>query len=251
MGKTILIVTMGDRLNRFTALLDSIATQRQLDDYGVVAVLQEYEEPVRHARLTDALYLPKGIGPGGARLAALRKWESDFWVNYDDDMLATENTNYDAVYDWLLSHPGAGLVSCNNRRVTAKKLPQLVERFDRQPLVYTGGGLCYRDDVVDVLLTMDDLNYLFDDTHWSMWAYIHGFNNFRYKGSLAIHDTLTEGGRKAWVGKETRPLSPSDLITPRATKQQYYPGTDNSYHIPTSSDLTPYARQLHKENLIG
>lgn len=248
--KTILVVTMGDREERFDRLLSSIDDQPQLDDYHVVAVMQEYKRGFVHRRLDGRLELPEGIGPGGARLAALRTWDSDFWINWDDDMLAIPETNYDGVCDWLDTQPGAGLVSCNNRR-TGVKLPQLRNDFSPQAIVYTGGGLVYRRDVAETLLTMPDLDYLFDDTHWSMWAYIHGYMNYRYRGSLAIHDTLGNGGRKAWVGKKSRPLSDPALLRTRPTKTQYYPGTDNSYHIPNPSDLTPLARQRHKENRIG
>ena len=62
--------------------------------------------------------------------------------------------------------------------------------------------------------------YIYDTPIWSTYAYMNGYDNCRYCGSIAIHKMCSPGGYKLW--KETNmenivPL-PEEYIETRFTQ---------------------------------
>ena len=248
----ILLVTTGDREVSMLTALDSIAKYHPAA--GVTAVLQGYapDSPVyKHPQIVDSLSYPEGIGPHSARIAALPRMIGDGYdaiVNLDDDMELVAET--DLRPSVLRSQvKGIGLVGNNWRRtpeMLAKVKPQRV--FKNQAIIPTGGGLAYSRSTAEVILDGPDLDYLFDDSEWSLRAYLSGLENQRYQGSLAVHRIMGPGGRHGWVNKRKRALSDARYIKPRILKDIPGRAAENRYGIPVSRDLTSEARAVHRRN---
>ena len=122
-------------------------------------------------------------------------------------------------------------------------------KFISQPILETGGGLAYSASTAEVILSGSDKDYLYDDAEWSLRTYLAGLVNQRYLGSVAVHKSRSAGGRLGWVYKKKRALCDERYLTPRPFRKELpREGEGNTYRIYLTSDLTPMAHQLHKEN---
>lgn len=237
-----LIVSTGDRRASLETLL------RSMDEFypawNRYAVLQGYTEKIS-GTFTDVLHIPERIGPFWARAAGLSRWIhcSDVWCNLDDDMEFLEQTHFGKPM-MKLADSQVGLVSCNwVKSASWLKRAAYRDEFIRQPIVFTGGGLLYRQAVGYHILKGPYLPYLFDNIEWSLRTYTAGYDNYRYLGSITLHHAVSKGGRRGWVSLGNRVLNNPDLI-----HLVPYRGLDNNYHIPSSANLTAQAHRLHKEN---
>ena len=260
MTKTFLIATVRDRTEGLQSLLLSLQMYRK--DWRFVIVAQSYSaadrewlyELIDKLKIdADVVFVETGIGPGRAKRLGLSRFKSDIWVSLDDDMEAIPGkTDYESMIGILQSKPEIGLLSAN----WAKTLKQaeeksLSDKLIKQPIVYTGGGMMFRDDVAQTLLSeMPDEPWLFDNVAWSLAVYVSGYENYRYLGSVAIHRICTKGGRKTWVEQGTRVLPDQSLITVRpAFNNKREMEIGNCWCICTSKDLAEKAKKLHKANL--
>ena len=247
----ILLVTTGDREQGMLAALDSVTKIHP--QAGVTAVLQGYSSDslvYQHPQIANVLSYPDGIGPHSARVAALPGMLDsglDAIVNMDDDMeLIPETDLRPSVFRSLVK--GVGLVTNNSRR-WAKLVPKVIRRheFIDDPIVETGGGIAYSASTAEIILDGPDLDYLYDDSEWSLRAYLAGLVNQRYFGSLAIHATRTPGGRLGWIPKKKRAFCDEKYLKPRPRPVIGVEGAENSYDVYIKVDLKPLAHQVHQE----
>lgn len=88
--------------------------------------------------------------------------------------------------------------------------------------------------------------YMFDDIQASMTAYLGGWRNARYRGSVLIHNILSPGGLKVQFN-DTELWQPDPrFIVTRKAKAVYQ--ADNNYYMPIVSDVQPEAHALHRAN---
>jgi hypothetical protein len=173
----------------------------------------------------------------------------DVWCNGDDDMefLPGETDYQEAVAKAM--QPGVGVVSCNWIRSEGFRKRAVYKKgsFIKQPIVNMAGGQIYARKIVRLLGTQPVKPYMFDDVQVGLAAYVAGYDNYRYQGSLLIHRIMAPGGLKVYFNAQTLPKPDARLLTIRACKPVY--GVDNNYYMPESSDLTAYAHLLHARNL--
>lgn len=184
-----------------------------------------------------------------ARVPLLEKHSSDIWVLVDDDMeILPSFTDYEKIGDILIKNPNIGCISgCYKRYARRWKLQIKQDELVYSPMVYTDGGLCFRQDVADIIKQIPKKMYIYDTPIWSTYAYMNGYDNCRYRGSIAIHKMCGPGGYKLW--KETNmenivPL-PEEYIETRFTQW-----LGQTIQVCTSECLTPLAHELHERNKI-
>lgn len=249
MKKTFIIATMGERVEGAICLLSSLQRYLEKDWYAVV-VAQAYAENDLHKIQTTIkehgciIRLDDLIGPHSAKVAALNAVQSDIWCSLDDDMVAIEKTNFDGMADVALNYRNIGFLSGNwGRTATLALQKNRTEKLVPQNLVFTGGGMVFRDDIAEIIKNIPNEQYLFDDCLWAMYAYINGYSNYRFLDSVAVHKICTVGGRKTWL-KQTnnRVLPPSEFINMRKCNDL------DGYYICNDKDLTPLAHCMHRRN---
>lgn len=244
MVKWLLLATVEDRADMARACLASI--REHLPDWRVLVVAQGYDTAslVDHFSDHGVLSATTNVGMHTAKYAGLR-WIAeghacDNWAvcSIDDDMEFLDRTNLEPAVAKALE-PGVGLVSAgwvnHPSKVDAHPTP---DEFVRQSIVYTGGGLVLDGRTARLLL--DRLparaNFRSDNVEWSLATYLAGLENYRYRGSVAVHRVCRTGGRKAWVeSTDTQPSDPKWIT--------FQPG-----RIGTSADVTPAAKRTHLEN---
>lgn len=252
MKKTFIIATTGDRAERLENLLISLEPYFQRG-WKAVIVAQRYSKK-------DILTIKKYwgdcskiicfnnmIGAHSAKVAALKSVNSDIWCSLDDDMFAIPATDYDRISDILSENRNIGFISGNwARTISMAKKKERQDKLVKQKLVFTGGGLLFRDDVAEIIRNIPNCEYLFDDCLWAMYAYVNGYENYRYLGSIAIHEICTKGGRRTWLKEATskKVLPPEELLKVRKGKTQ---SGYNEYLICNDSDLTKLAKELHEK----
>ena len=247
---------MDNRIDGFKCLINSLS--RYFDcGWRACAIAQGYNEEQKQDMAAflkdkpcDIFYFSDYIGAHSAKVYGLENVKSDIWCSLDDDMEIIEKTDYEAVAETLDKEKSYGFISCNWARTMALADKKVAEnKYIKQKLVYTGGGLLFRDDIAEIIRGIPNRDYLFDDCLWAMYAYINGYENYRFMGSVTVHRICTKGGRRAWIGLEAnRALPPCDLLNARKCKDVKSFGENNSYFICLDKDLTQKARELHKVN---
>lgn len=252
MKKTFIIASTGDRAEGLERLLISL-TPFFLNGWKAVCVCQKYsEEDIlkisdilgRCGRIINKSEL---VGAHSAKLIALNLVSSDIWCSLDDDMFALPDvTDYEKIANILIENRHIGFVSGNWAKTAKMAMAKtVIDKLIPQKLVFTGGGLLFRDDVADIIRNIPNEQYLFDDCLWAMYAYINGYSNYRYQGSVAVHQICTTGGRKSWlkvVHKNNRVLPPAEYLSVRPSKDA------DGYYICNDKDLTSLAHELHKRH---
>lgn len=248
--KTFIIASTGDRAEGLERLILSL-TPFFKNGWKAIVVAQKYDDKA----LAKACFsniesitikkIDKLIGAHTAKLIALTSTKSDIWCSLDDDMFAFEKTDYDRMANILFENKNIGFLSGNWAK-TFKQADkkEKVDELVSQKLVFTGGGLMFRDDIADIVRSIPNKQYLFDDCLWSVYAYVNGYDNFRYRGSVAVHQVCTKGGRRTWVDatqKKDRMLPPSEYLKVRPSKDK------EGYCICIDKDVTKFADLLHKE----
>ena len=249
MRKTFIIASTGDRVDGLSSLIISLTPF--LNEWKLFVICQCYseEDAMTVKKLVrgngKVVFLSEMIGPHSAKMIALNNAESDVWCSLDDDMVALPETDYNKIADILAERKDIGFISGNWARTAKQASTKAIDNaLIKQKLVYTGGGLLFRDDVAEIIRNIPNEKYLFDDCLWSMYAYINGYDNYRYTGSIAIHKICTVGGRKTWLKKQRngRVLPPSEYLVARPCNDL------DGYYICIDSDLTETAKQLHDKN---
>lgn len=257
MKKTFLICSLSGRLQNLAKLitslndyknwkLDLVLQKYSAKDYVIIDCHCKQVFGNRYKIFTSN----EMTGPHMARCLALDADRSNVWCILDDDMFAVKDkTDYDKMADILFERKDIGLLSSNWRRTTG--MLDKVEVKDvlvKQNIVYTGGGMMFRQDMAEIIKSIPRVQYLFDNPLWSIYSYVNGYDNFRYLGSAAVHEICTKGGRRKWIkeSQETRALPPSEWLRVRKGKGEK-DGFDE-YLICDSSDVTEAAHKLHERN---
>ncbi len=248
-SKTFIIATTGDRFDGLKRLVISLFPFFKTG-WTAVIVAQSYSDKdlseIKRLTGKNADIIKKNylIGAHSAKMIALNYTKSEIWCSLDDDMIATQSTDYDQVADILRCNKNIGFISGNwartQKQANAKKV---VNELVPQKLVYTGGGLLFREDVAEIIRNIPNEQYLFDDCLWAMYAYINGYSNYRFRGSIAVHQICTVGGRKSWLKeRKDRVLPPNEFLKVRKSKDS------EGYFICNDRDLTDLAKELHERN---
>ncbi len=249
MKTTFVIISVSDRVDSLNELIESIARNSRFKDYDINLLYQDYlgnKDAIKYKGVYKNIFIyPKKLGCHGARVTLLRKiWQDyDVFINLDDDILLTEYTDYTLAIEKALE-PSTGFVLTNWARTESlmmKKIPKMENKFVKQALVYQGGGMVYKKEIAELMAGLDVSHAKFDDI-WPLTAYINGYDNYRFLGSLAIHKICTTGGMHAYMKENDLPLLCREYINYRYCKD----GKD--VHIPMDSDLNERAKALHLQN---
>jgi len=238
-------------------LLNSIVELGVIKDWEIYIYLQCYS-PDDYRYLMDnyghlisgVLQSPKRVAPYIARCELMRVYPSDIYCINDDDAVMMDKVNYNTPIQFLLNNKDSGMISTNWVRVNTKKMmarKRYEDKFLKQNLVNTGGGLLFRHDVADKILEKPIKAYLYDDIQLSLNSYISGYKNYRYLGSIIEHNAVMNGGIKTLYKEQEMCLLDGRLVNMKPTTQ-IYDHVNNNYHMPTSSNLTEKAHKLHKQN---
>lgn len=261
MKKALVIPTTFDRSEQLIELLFSI--DRNVKGWDVIVVAQKYDEAQKTTLSEalrglsiriDVLQYPDMQGAFGARKRAYENYpDYDVYCNLDDDMLILPSHGYDKMADFVHRNREVGFVSGNWGR-TAKmaedKLEKMSDTFKKEPVVHTAGGMMFRKDIKDLIVTLPD-NMSYDDSEMSALAYIKGYTNYRYMGSVIVHMVVTKGGLHDWRKKYNGVLANQGIFEYKETKRKVYNTENNDYCEPLSSDLTKLAHMSHKMNKKG
>lgn len=253
MKKAFVIVTVADRVDRLNLLFGSMMEfLPDFSDWDICVFFQgdkKQAEKLNTRSITKFYYYPELLGCNAARIALLKQNEMrdyDIYCNLDDDILLTKYTNYAPAIEKCLKHD-TGFVLTNWGRtanIVDQKAPKMKDEFVKQALIYQGGGMLYSNKIANIVRTLPTEKTVFDEG-WPLVAYLNGYTNYRYLGSLSVHEICTKGGMNGFY-KNTDysklKLSFGDYI-------DYKMGKDGRWKIPMDKDLTQKAKLTHKANL--
>lgn len=251
MTTAVVMVTVSSRVNMLNDFLVSLK-----DHEPGRAIHIHIQDPLGVA---DQIKIPRGvdatiqvtqvpIGCHAARVLALREMDGqgiEHYVNVDDDVLLLPQTNWQPAIDYT-DNPGVGFVLTNwvrHPNLLKKIIPTMAEEFIPQVMIYNGGGMAYTNEIADLMRALDPIPARYDDI-WPLTAYLNGFKNYRYRGSLAVHSIMGKGGMNTYMRQEPRPLLCWDWIDYTYLPKQ---SVGSEYAIPMDKDLRPIARETHKK----
>jgi len=255
MRKYILIASTNDRYDMLIECIESINLYAK--DWDVIIVSQGYPAKELNyiqriiSKSSMVLHLDKKIGMHNAKMVGLeyiKNLSSSYVVcSSDDDMVFTSKTKFDTALN-KLSKKDVGFVSLGwVKHKSQLDSYKIVDQFVKQDIVYTGGGMLFTERLTQILLEESRLEYICDNSLWSVLAYINGYKNYRYRGSCTIHNICQLGGRRTWLKSGNKVLGRKDLIDYK--KSAYTKTNPNDYLIPSSKDISKYAKALHTKNL--
>ncbi len=254
MNRYILVSTTKDRIDM---LLEFHSTLKFMPDWKVVIVTQEYSSSDKMQTLfpnVKFIHFENKLGMHSAKVEGLKYILSVENGNFvvcsaDDDMEFTGYTNFDEPIKFLLEKKSVGLISanwCQHENALPKRIPKIKNKFLRQHVVYTGGGLIFDRKIAELIIEIPDEPYSCDNTVWSTVVYVNGYSNYRFLGSMTIHKICRKGGRNGFVRTRECSLFDSSLIV--FEKAKHNPNKMNNYKVGKSKDLTEKAHLLHKQN---
>lgn len=252
MRVSFVVVSVADRIEQLNTLVDSIIAQPKFDKIELNLMFQgpqSVAELIRNrGRYTNVFVVPDKLGCHGARVELLRLIQYDVYINLDDDIELTQHTDYAAPIQHCLN-PGTGFVLTNWARtpeLLLKKVPAMKPAFVPQILVYQGGGMVYADKIGALMRALPATKQTFD-TAWPLTAYLNGYTNYRFLGSLAVHRVCTTGGMSAYLDETPVQTMLERYVRYRRAKRQR--GNGHDILIPLDADVLPAARAMHKTNL--
>lgn len=250
MKKTFVIVSVSDRIEQLNSLILGIRKNKRFDDFDICLLYQDYlnnEYLLRKDLITTLIIHPNRLGCNCARIMLLRKIRYDVYCNLDDDMTLMPFTDYSKPIKKLLEDRSSGFILTNWARTESlyeKKVNQIADKFVKQCFIYQGGGMLYRDDVADLIRQLPLTETVFDEG-WALTAYLKGYENYRYLGSVAIHSICTKGGMAQWY----KDIDYTKLALLFDKYINYRKAKDGvRYHIPIDSDLKLEAKAEHNMN---
>lgn len=246
---TFIIPSMYTRFVPLMQLLNSI--KKYFPQYHIVGCLQMFQkeevEILKQVPNSTWIVSDELLGTSTPRILCIKKALElgyKYFINLDDDMTLCEKTHYEPIIEFLKENPNAGLVSGNWRK-SFKMLEKVTpsDEFVSQKIVYTAGGLCYRDDVAKLMLDLD-FDTICDNTEWSVRSYTNGYDNYRYLGSLCEHKICQKDGRNLYLKLRNRDVRLCDerfvTMIPSKIKDEWL--------IPLDKDLTQFAHEEHRRN---
>lgn len=250
MKKTFVIVSVSDRIEQLNELMSGIRRDKRFDDFDICLLYQDYlnnEHLLRKDLVTKLIVHPKRLGCNCARIMLLREIKYDIYCNLDDDMTLMTFTDYSKPIKKLLNDKTSGFILTNWARTESlyeQKVKQMTDKFVKQCFIYQGGGMLYRDDVAELIRKLPLEETVFDEG-WALTAYLKGYENYRYLGSVAIHSICTKGGMAQWY-KDIDYTKLSLLFDKYINYRKAKDGV--RYHIPIDSDLKTEAKAEHNMN---
>lgn len=253
MRKTLVIISISDRVTELNNLIESIIRFPKFSDYHINLLFQDNkgnESEIKYKDRFEKIILSNELlGCHGARVMLLRSIPDcyDIYVNLDDDMLLTQYTDYSKSIDKALEK-GTGFVLTNWAKTEAlmiKKVLKMKDAFVKQVLVYQGGGMVYSNKIARLMRNLEPIKCTFD-TEWSLTSYLNGYTNYRYLGSLAVHMVCGVGGMNDFMANNPAVKTLEAYVNYRLAKRQKGNGKD--LLIPLDSDLKPLARFTHNQN---
>lgn len=247
--KTFVIVTVSSRVASLNYLLTTI--EKYVPDYDawdICVFMQDnmgVADQVDQSRITKLFVVPELMGCNAARIALLKRIQYDVYCNLDDDIELTEYTHYEPAIRKCME-PGVGFVLTNwarTEKLLEQKVPNMSDTFVKQALIYQGGGMLYTDEIAALVRKLPDTPTVFDEG-WPLTAYINGYTNYRYLGSLAIHRVCTKGGMNEWYKSVDYNKLPN--LFPQYIN--YEQSSRGEWHIPLDNSLTDLAKRMHREN---
>ena len=258
MKKAFVIVTISNRVNELNELLRSMAENiPDFKEWDVCMLMQDnlgVKDRVDMRYVTKPYIYPELLGCNAARLALLRQPDMrdyDIYCNLDDDMILTKYTNYEPAIRKCMEK-GTGFVLTNwakTEKLMMDKVPKMRDEFVKQAMIYQGGGMLYSNDVAKMIREIPVVKTVFDEG-FPLTAYLNGYENYRYLGSLAVHKICTTGGMNSFY----KSTDYSKLKNMYPEYINYKMGKNGRWLIPMDKDLTPKAKEMHKANrekLIG
>jgi hypothetical protein len=190
------------------------------------------------------------IAPYIGKVNLLKKYYSDIYCTMDDDCNFLSETKIDNAINFCLKKD-VGIISCNWIRFNTEKMMSkktIEHKFIKQKIVFTGGGMLFKREVANKIVSYKIDKWLFDDVQFSINSYINGYENYRYLGSITEHNIVTKGGIKTLYNETQMKLNDKRLIKLETAKNSYK--FENSYYMPRDSNLTDIANKLHIQNKI-
>lgn len=247
------IVSVSERLAALNTMLESLRADPRWDamDIGIF-----FQDPVGVApgikaeeyRVEHLIVVPDKRGAHVARVQLLQHLEGkgyDTYISMDDDMLLGPLTNYGPIVE-KCHEPGVGLVTTNWAQSPAlleKKRLKMAETFTPQIMMYCGGGQAFSEEVATIMRRLPTDKIATFECGWAITAYVHGYVNLYYRGSVTLHYALTSGGMKLVRGFHPLNVVGAEWFRLRLTKKQ--DGTGTSASIPLDEDVLPSAHIRH------
>lgn len=255
--KYILLAAVDDRRE---LLSDCLASLRVFDpSWTLVMVGQKFSQErkleIEKSVSEGSIFLwqDEAVGMHNAKLIGLSKIRSlsknHVVASVDDDMIFLPHSNFDRMAE-IASMYKMGLISGNwvrSKKSLPKKILKMKDEAKKQAIVYTAGGMVFREWITEEIINLGVNNFWCDNTEWSMASYLAGYHNARYLGSMAVHKILSQGGRKSYVESVQRKLPNPRFVNVRPAKVSGFDG----YHIPCSSDITSEAKAERKRRIAG
>lgn len=251
MRKTLFLPSVRPKMMlNFLTSLDNIST-----DWDLLVAFQAYtpddfdllKKHKNFGRITDYIEFETRQFPYPTRVQMYKKWQAkyDVWGSVDDDMEFLETVNYAPIVERIIQ-PGVGVVSGNwVRHETFLRRIKPAEEWIEQPLINMAGGQFFTSKIVDILLKGEVKPYLFCDIEVALKAYVEGYQNFRYRGSLIIHRTMAKQGLAQTFREQVMDLPDPLLCKVRPCAQTIKIG--NNWHMPVASDVTKLAHYHHQK----
>lgn len=172
------------------------------------------------------------------------------FINLDDDMeVIPEHTDYEPAIRRSRVF-GVGVVSCGwakSEALLPKALQGTADPWIKQPIVNMAGGQVYGQHVVREMAKRIE-PYQFDDVEAALRAYVAGYENWRFRGSIIFHRIMKPGGLKEAFARVSH--SPNEPEFMRMDAAKPVPGREsvpeNNRLMPSSINLTPLAHACHK-----
>lgn len=261
MIKTFLIGTVDNRIASLLNML--ISAKRYIGSWEFVIVAQHYTDDQKRfvqdtcsglfgaaAEHIHFFFLPDYMGCFGSKMHGMKCFDSDIWLSMDDDMLILPQTDFDRMAEIYASDLSIGMISgayCRFPGKTKTHVKHLRGRIKNEPILGTWGGLMFGRELRDLFVTeMDGRDVLFDDLEWSLCSYTHGYENYRYLGSLIVHMVGSAGGFRKFFKDKAHELPDPSLI--RIEYRMNDLDNSNAVMYMGSESLKPKAHEMHRRN---
>lgn len=176
--------------------------------------------------------------------------DTDAIVVMDDDFVFIDGLDW-ATAAKLTTFPklGVGAVSCGWAKSPSHlKNIRYEPTFERQDLVFIGGGLIFGKAAMTAIRQKPVIPWLLDDCAFSLDCFVSGLLNFRWLGSRVIHKVGSPDGILHLDKVDANMhMMPESLVRRRKTAEKSGKWAKDEYgcYVPNDSDLTDEAKFLH------
>lgn len=254
MKTTFVVISVSDRVDSLNTLLGLISADRRWDAFDINIMFQDPDNVagkiLHRDRITNLFVEPEKLGCHGARVLLLNRIRYDGYVNMDDDIEPGPHTNYIPALEKAAERDAGFVITrwARTPELLAKKVPTLSHSFSKQIMVYNGGGMAYTDKIAELMRALPPLKTAFDCA-WPITAYVNGYTNYYYHGSLAVHRVRSTGGMKDFKMHLAKHVMGEEWLRFRPSSRKT--GTCRDVCIPLDNDVLPVAKARHKERRLA